>query len=478
MAAIAPVVNPIWQALHTCGFQDPVINQRIRDDAFQTWEDFKILTEKDISELSDQYAKRTQNEGRVHFGLQRTKRLKGLMHWAQDCYRCGETPDINDFNLDEANSALMRAKARKDMKDSKEKVDKPSPLKGGNEFVKFISQLENYLESIIGVNGVPLKYIIRQEVQPGLQEQFDSYHQKVIATAPLQGVYFSEDARTVHRLIAELTHGLPSEEYIKQLKRKANGRMDVLALKAHYLGVGNTTRRVAEADALVLSLHYRSEKSQPFEKFLDKFQLMCTIFFENGEEKSDQEKRRMIFEMCKDASDEAFQISLGHLKYKSRRDEVNFSDVINDLTTTISESKKARSRFISDTTSSKSGRGSQESNHGRGFSGRGGRGRGGRGGRSGNVEEEKPNTDYYTKEEWYKLSFEERDRILALREEERKGSEDEAPSKRVIESLKSQIEALETKMEERDEEKKDDGTHSGSAFGGKAEAERKKRRTD
>jgi len=31
------------------------------------------LTEKDITELQELYAKRTQNAGRMYFGLQRTK---------------------------------------------------------------------------------------------------------------------------------------------------------------------------------------------------------------------------------------------------------------------------------------------------------------------------------------------------------------------------------------------------------------------
>ena len=34
------------------------------------------LTEKDIAELQESYAKRTQNAGQMYFGLQRTKQLK------------------------------------------------------------------------------------------------------------------------------------------------------------------------------------------------------------------------------------------------------------------------------------------------------------------------------------------------------------------------------------------------------------------
>jgi hypothetical protein len=44
--------------------------------------------------------------------------------------------------------------------------------------------------------------------------------------------------------------------------KKANGRSDILALRAHYGGFGNLTAIIAEAQRLYNTLSYRSEKSK------------------------------------------------------------------------------------------------------------------------------------------------------------------------------------------------------------------------
>ena len=44
------------------------------------------------------------------------------------------------------------------------------------------------------------------------------------------------------------------------------------ALRAHYQGEGNTTIRIAEAERLYDSLHYRNERDLPFASYLLKMQ--------------------------------------------------------------------------------------------------------------------------------------------------------------------------------------------------------------
>ena len=56
------------------------------------------------------------------------------------------------------------------------------------------------------------------------------------------------------------------------------------ALRNHYGGKGNASRRIATAEKLRETLHYKSERSMPFSTFLDRMQKMFNIFQEEGEE--------------------------------------------------------------------------------------------------------------------------------------------------------------------------------------------------
>ena len=59
--------------------------------------DFSDLEEKNIQDLAKLYESKRDSSERITFGLTATRRMKGLMHWVQDCRRRGvtvETPNI------------------------------------------------------------------------------------------------------------------------------------------------------------------------------------------------------------------------------------------------------------------------------------------------------------------------------------------------------------------------------------------------
>ena len=81
--------------------------------------------------------------------------------------------------------------------------------------------------------------------------------------------------------------------------KKMNGRIDVSALRAHYQGEGNTTRRIAEAERLCNSLHYRKGCGLPFASYSSYMQHMFTFFEENKEPYSDAMKLRFLYDTIK-----------------------------------------------------------------------------------------------------------------------------------------------------------------------------------
>jgi hypothetical protein len=62
----------------------------------------------------------------------------------------------------------------------------------------------------------------------------------------------------------------------------------MIALRNHYSGEGNTSRRIAQAERYHDTLYCKHEKSLSFLNFLDKIQKMFNMFEEEGESITEQ----------------------------------------------------------------------------------------------------------------------------------------------------------------------------------------------
>jgi len=189
------------------------------------------------------------------------------------------------------------------------------------------------LLTLLGVNGVPLLYVIREkeEAEP---EGHNTFVQKCIACASLTGPHFEADARKVHQLATSFTQGETSEQWIKMHVKKQNGRFDLKALCAHYRGAGNTTRRIAEATRLRETLHYKNERSLSFATFLSKVQHMFNLFEEEEEPLTESAKFRFLMEKVQNPQLEA---DISALKVKSGLGgtSVSFTDAANLIAASV-----------------------------------------------------------------------------------------------------------------------------------------------
>ena len=73
------------------------------------------------------------------------------------------------------------------------------------------------LSKILGVNRVPLSYVVRENPEP-TPEGHDTFVQKCIACALLTGPHFETDARSVHQLETTFTQGKISEQWKKLMQ--------------------------------------------------------------------------------------------------------------------------------------------------------------------------------------------------------------------------------------------------------------------
>ena len=103
------------QCLIWIGFS-AVQRQRICSEAFQTFPDLLTLSEKDIHNLEESFAKRTPAATRIIFGQRRTKYLVAFVHWVKDFRRIDIAPDIDGLDAGDFKMELLRSMRREEVR--------------------------------------------------------------------------------------------------------------------------------------------------------------------------------------------------------------------------------------------------------------------------------------------------------------------------------------------------------------------------
>ena len=199
---------------------------------------------------------------------------------------------------------------------------------------------------------------------------------------PLNGEYYIADARRVHTLLLGFLQGEQTENWIRSISRYQDGRRDMVALRRHYAGEGNSTRRIADAKKIQSSLHYKTERALPFNKFLDSLQRMFTIFEEENEPLSERAKAD---ELLSKVQCSGLSAAVAQLRYQLYTTGITFTVAANHLNSEVSQTPDYQlSRRINATNTTGhgghrgggrgNGRGFQSRNTGRGCGGRGGHG--------------------------------------------------------------------------------------------------------
>ena len=477
---VVPVMDTV---LEWIGFNVAATRERIREEGFETFDDLVTMKEKDVRDLAESYSRRTIADGRAIFGVRRIRFLIGLIHWVQDFGRIGQTPSIEGIaNAVEFRSVLdiayYRADVRKVEKDQADTVSKaadPGKLKDERKWPEWEPAFINYLSTIPGVNGVPLSYIVREKEQPEPDADYGSFNEQAIACAPLEGPTFQADGRKVHQLIKSFLQTETAEQWIKPIARHQSGRQDMQALRNHYSGEGKTSRRIAVAERLRDSLHYKNEKSLAFSTFLDKLQKMFNIFAEEEEAISEQAKVRMLL---KKVEHPQLQDAVGALRVRAQMDGTTFTECANHLAAIVSEIPDySTPRKVS---AAERKVGVQHI-----------RGGGARGGAKSNLASSRKGikmpdgsvwTGYYS--DWDKLSDADKQTVMDTRKKNKaKGT----PSKKQVSDVKSQIAELKRKIAKMksnsssvDEDNGDSDSsealdNAGDAFGGRQQKKKQKR---
>jgi hypothetical protein len=480
-------MNPMERVLEWIGFTVPGHRNTLLEEIGYDLQDFLETTQRELESLAKILQSRTPVATRVPIGLRKLRHLKACTHWAKDRDRLGLDIKLEGLdNLENAKSDFLkeltasreRAIIRSEgatSRLSRAKEASPGTLKDEKNWVDWESGLQTLFSIQVGVNGVPLAYVIREEDHVD-GTVYPSFVEECVARARLDGTEFAEDARTVHQIIQSLTVGENAAHWLKDDVKKRNGRLDMIALRSHFRGAGNQSRRINQANHLQEKLHYKNERAMRFSDFISKVKEMFNIFADCGEPHPESAKLRFLWERV---SSPILLPTVDAMKAQLGQDETawKFVAACDHLASQIPADGAPRAKFVASALdrSGTADAASAITNNGT------------------------ISTRNYSKDEWWNLTEEERKQVTAARKKEggstrhknrrNKGKSTKPKAnkdyKALVKTVKSQgktISALQLVASGRineassDTSSDSDGDNAGNAFGGRAAKKRTKKK--
>jgi hypothetical protein len=309
MAALPPVFQVV-DAMIACGVSNAIVYlgdteaERIAEGILN--DDFMSCMDKTFEEIDSDlktYSSLARTRGQISLLPGMKRNLKAFVQWTRDEVRLGRNPTEIPFPVANASVLLRRYKTHEQfLKKSKTIAEAAKPEKFSSEtkWMDWAPTLLNYLRLIPGRDGVPLKYICRENDRPNPLPQPD-FLDDYVNMAPLNGEAFTIDAAEVHTLIVSFIVGnSTAEAKIQQYERNKNGRLDYIALRDHYEGIGVLAVDVTMAEATLRTLFYSGEKKPIM--WWDEFEKRLTSAFtaydkhENRNVHSNAMKLRILIE--------------------------------------------------------------------------------------------------------------------------------------------------------------------------------------
>ena len=296
-------------------------------------------------------------------------------------------------------------------------VPEPEPLVKQTDTRKFLDSFVHYLLNKRGVNGTPLAYLVRQDVEPPDPDPqpygMPTLIQELIRRARHGDYYAYEvDNQTLWSIVRRLTSNGFAWGWVSMHSRTQNGREAYLNLKTHYLGRSFQDKILTDAVKILETTVYDGKaRNFTFELYCTKLNQAFSDLEECGERWTEHQKVRTFLKGLKapELATARTQVMATEQLLASVTTAMNFVKTVENS----QDSHRAPSRNVS-AYDSGGGRGR---GRGGGRGGRGGRGRGsgrGRGGGKGKSAYD-PAKRHYAPAEWNSLTPEEQQKVRDAR---------------------------------------------------------------
>ena len=265
--------------------------ERLALDIFD--DDFQTCMDKTMEELDEDfksYSVLTVANGQIRLNPAVKRNIRAFIQWSRDQVRTGRDPTMTEFPVAEATNLIRKYKTHLAyVKKSSTITDtaKPPQFTSTTKWVDWYPTFINFLRAIPGRTGIPLSYICRLDptiIAAAYPDFLDEY----IDHAPLAGPAFITDANEVHVYIVKfIAENAVAEAKIQPHADQNNGRLDFLALKEHYEGVGVLAIDVVQADKTLDELFYSGEKKPHM--FWEKFERLLNEAFQTYDRREGRE---------------------------------------------------------------------------------------------------------------------------------------------------------------------------------------------
>jgi hypothetical protein len=254
--------------------------------------DFATCMDKGFTEFDYEfktYSELTINQGQVRL-LPGTKRnIKAFIQWVREERRLCRDPSTTAFPVVDTPNLIRRHKTHAQFINKSSTLSdaaKPGKFTNETKWTDWFPSFMNYLRSIPGRDGIPLKYVCRTSelADPTPNVDFiDDY----VSMAPLHGEAFTIDASNVHTYLVNFLAGNETAEAkIQAYEAQYNGGLDYVALKEHYEGVGVHALDITKAENLLATLYYGGEKKPHM--WWKEFEKQITLAFITYNKREDQ----------------------------------------------------------------------------------------------------------------------------------------------------------------------------------------------
>ena len=136
------------------------------------------MSRNDVKDACTSYAKRTNSPFPIIMTILQKQRMKALILWVKDMVRAQVDVYFEDETTrSQSNAALKAAPDREQMTKDQRKGWKIFP-----KWEKFVGELDSTLAMIIGNQGLPLTYVIRENEEPHFDPNI-SYDKAIIHAA-------------------------------------------------------------------------------------------------------------------------------------------------------------------------------------------------------------------------------------------------------------------------------------------------------
>jgi hypothetical protein len=340
------------------------------------------------------------------------------------------TPDITA-------AAMIRYDVYRRSENEFKEPDTLLKLQKPEKVIDWLEEFEEHLYLYNGQNGRPLSYVIREDPAVSAEVNdpayganntvYTSLREEIYKRAPHTDVQYQLDSARVF----ELVNGAVSEHkhiktWIKPFVAAQDGRRAWLALKAHYLGAAEMEAIEVAAEKRLDQLIYRGEKPRYTFELHVSFHRKAHLDIEKTTGNAIPEPTK-VRRLIKSIQTDFLKVPLATIRAQDNLKN-DFDSACNYLRNYINTNVDVDQRNIStltSQTSGRSGKGTSDQHTGKrsnerrrnartGTKGKSGKSNDGKN-QKGDSSADKSLDRYYKPEEWWKLSPDKREKIVALR---------------------------------------------------------------